>query len=88
MLETILIVALSVLTVILTVLLVIRHRREKGAVMLREEAVNDLIASMTRNAVNDKIQDIAGSVSDILRRHLACHKIVFVKYFRGCLEMI
>ncbi len=87
MIELILIVFLAVLVVFLITHILIRRHREKGAVLIREEVVNDLISSMAGNIADNKIQDIAGSVSDILARHLGCDKILFLKQYRAHLEV-
>lgn len=87
MMELVLIIFLAALIVFLLAHILLRRRREKGAVLIREEAVNDLIASLAGNIADGKIQNIAGSVSDILARHLGCDKILFLKQSRSQMEV-
>jgi len=87
MLETYLIIALSVLVLVLLYLVLRRRSQQAGAVLIREEAVRDLINTLTDRFGEVKIQEIAGSVSDILIKHLECDRIFFLKHNRGYLDL-
>ena len=87
MLEIILIIVLAVLVVILLALILRRKHLDRGRFLLAHKAVDDLLSSVMNNIANGKIQDVAGSVSDILKRHLGCDRIIFLKYYRSNLEL-
>nr|MBN2278039.1 GGDEF domain-containing protein [candidate division Zixibacteria bacterium] len=87
MIEIILILVLAVSVVALSAILLLKGRRIPGGAILDDDTVNDLIASIRSNVASGRIQDVAGSVSDILRKHLGCTKIVFLKYYRSNLEL-
>jgi diguanylate cyclase (GGDEF)-like protein len=87
MLNDILIAILSALVIVLTVLLWLRHRSESRGVSLNREAVDELLSSFLKNLKQGRIQDIAGTVSSILRKHLKCGKIVYLRYYKGNLEL-
>jgi diguanylate cyclase (GGDEF)-like protein len=87
MLEIILIIALAVMVVVLLALIVRRKRLDRGRFLLARTAVDDLLASVMGNIASGRIQDVAGSVSDILKKHLGCNRIIFLKYYRSNLEL-
>ena len=87
MLETILIIALSVLVVILSALLLTRRRTRKDIIALDPKAVDDLLTAFTNNLRRGRIQDVAGRVSHILKNHLHCDKIIFLRSYKGHLEL-
>ncbi|MBN2227793.1 MAG: GGDEF domain-containing protein [candidate division Zixibacteria bacterium] len=87
MLETILIIILSALVVGLSALLLTRHRARNDIIALDPRAVDDLLTAFTNNLRRGKIQDIAGRVSHILKHHLHCDKIIFLRSFKGHLEL-
>jgi len=87
MIEIILIIILAILVIIQTVIITTRSRRNRMKAVLEREAVGDLIQSIRNNISSGKIQDVAGSVSDILKKHLYCDRIIFLKYFRSNLEL-
>ncbi len=85
--QDVLIIALGLCTLILSVLLWRRHRTEKGLVNLRREAVDGLIRAFEANGRTGNIQNIAGQVSDILKQHMACQRIVYLKNYHENLEL-
>ncbi|UCD93956.1 MAG: GGDEF domain-containing protein [Candidatus Zixiibacteriota bacterium] len=87
MLEIILIIVLAVLVVILLALIMRRKHLDKGRFLLANTAVDDLLSSVMNNIASGRIQDVAGSVSDILKKHLGCDRIIFLKYYRSNLEL-
>jgi len=87
MLEPILIAVLAFLVAILATLLIIRTRRTRGAILLDEKAINELIRAVVENARAGKIPDIATRVSHILRHYLKCDRVAFLKINRNSLEM-
>lgn len=87
MAEIILISILAFLVVALSASILIRRHRSKGRLLLDEAAITDLIASVTKSATGGRIQDTAAVVSDILKKHLQCDRIVFLKYYRSNLEL-
>jgi len=87
MLELILIVVLAILVVALSMSLAYHRRLSRKGVILDEAAIDDLIASVTSNISSGKIQDIASSVSGILKKHLRCDRIIFLKHYKSNLEL-
>ncbi|UCD16896.1 MAG: GGDEF domain-containing protein [Candidatus Zixiibacteriota bacterium] len=87
MIEKILIVILCILVVVLSTLLWLRYRKTRNVVILDRIAVNELLAAFVNNLRRGKIQDIAGRVSHVLRKHLGCDRIVFLRSFKGNLEL-
>ena len=87
MTEIILIIILTVLVIVLAVSIIIRYRRTRGTIFIKEEAINELVTAMVNNIRAGKIQDIAGKVSFILKKYLDCDKIIFLKYYKGALEL-
>ena len=87
MIEIILIIILTVLVIILAIIAFTRGRSSGGAVLLDEDAVNDLLAAVSSNSGSGRIPEIAASVSDILKKHLHCEKILFLRYYRSNLEV-
>jgi len=87
MLEIILIIILSVLVVVLSTLLLWRHRTPQDVIALDRKAVDDLLTAFTNNMRRGRIQDIAGRVSHILKHHLHCEKIIFLRSYKGHLEL-
>ena len=82
MIEIILIIILTVLVIVLAVIVFTRGRSSDGTVLLDEAAVNDLLAAVGNNSGSGRILEIAASVSDILKKHLRCEKILFLVNFR------
>jgi len=87
MIEIILIIALTILVIALGIIAFTRGRRTGGTVLLDEAAVNDLLAAVGNNSDRGRIQEIAASVSNILKKHLSCEKIIFLRYYRSNLEV-
>ncbi len=79
MLEQILIYSLATMVVVLSVSILVRWRKTKGAILLDEKAINELISSVVDNAKAGRLPDIAGRVSRILGDYLKCSKIAFLK---------
>ena len=73
--------------IILAIIAFTRGRSSGGAVLLDEDAVNDLLAAVSSNSGSGRIPEIAASVSDILKKHLHCEKILFLRYYRSNLEV-
>jgi len=87
MIEIILIIVLTLLVITLAIIAFTRGRSSGGTVLLDEAAVNDLLAAVGNNSGSGRIQEIAGGVSNILKKHLRCEKIVFLRYYRSNLEV-
>ncbi len=77
---------LATLVVGLSLSILIRWRRTKGAILLDEKAINELISSVVDNAKAGRLPDIAERVSHILRDYLKCSKIVFLKLKKSTLS--
>ncbi|MEW5925560.1 MAG: hypothetical protein AB1746_16380, partial [Candidatus Zixiibacteriota bacterium] len=86
MIEIVLIIALTILVIVLAII-AFAGRGRKHAVRLDETVVNDLLAAVGSNSGEGKIQEVAASVSDILKKHLHCDKIIFLRYYRSNLEV-
>lgn len=86
MIEIVLIIFLAILVIVLAIT-VLMGRKQKGSIQLDEAVVNDLLAAVGSNAGNGRIQEVAASVSDILKKHLQCDKIMFLRYYRSNLEV-
>lgn len=87
MIETVLIFVLIVLVLALSASIIIRRRRTRGALLINAGAINDLQAVTANNVSNGNVQGVAKRVSDILRKHLRCDRIIFLKYYRSNLEL-
>ncbi len=85
--QVVLIIALAISTMALAGLLWRRHRLEKDVVNLRREAVDGLVRAFEANIRAGHIPNIAGQVSDMLQKHLSCHKIIYLKNYREHLEL-
>jgi diguanylate cyclase (GGDEF)-like protein len=55
--------------------------------MISHGALDELLAAISNNIKEGRIQDIAGRVSLVLRKYLNCNKIIFLKYYRNQLEL-
>lgn len=86
MLEYILIVVLATMVVVLSLSILLRWRRTKGAILLNEKAINELISSVVDNAKAGRLPDIAERVSHILRDYLKCSRIAFLKLNKSTLR--
>lgn len=87
MLEIVLIIVLATLVILLSALIISRHRRARGTIQLSEAAIRELMTAMLNNIRTGRIQDIAGKVSYVLKEFLGCEQILFIKYYRGLLEV-
>ena len=87
MLEKVLIVILVLLAGALLSHILWRKRQERGNIRLKEAAVKDLMTAMQNNIKFGRIQEVAGKVSHILKEYLGCDRILFIKYYRGFLEV-
>lgn len=87
MLEQIIIAILAVLVVVLLALLLLRRKKTPEAADLDNRIVNDINASFLKNIKGESIPNIAGTVSEILIKHLNCDRIVFLKRKRALLEL-
>ncbi len=82
-----LITVLAILVLLLSTSIFVRHRRSKGTIQLSEAAVKELVTAMLSGTRTGRIQDIAGKVSYVLKEFLNCDRILFLKYYRGTLEL-
>lgn len=87
MAEKVLIIVLALLVVILATLIIIRKIRDRRTIPLREDAVNELLSAIANNIREGAVQDIAGRVSNILKKFLGCERILFLRYYKGRLEV-
>jgi len=87
MINDVLIAFLSILVITLSILLWLRYRSEGTSVSLNRDAVDELLSAFVINLKQGRIQDVAGSVSNILRKHLKCGKIIYLRYYKGNLEL-
>lgn len=87
MLEQILIYVLATIVVVLSLSIILRWRRTKGAILLDEKAINELISSVVDNAKAGRLPDIAERVSHILSDYLKCSKIAFLKLNKSTLSL-
>ncbi len=85
--ESILITALTVLVIILAVEIFLRRRRTRGAVLLSEGVVNELLSAVILNAGTGRISEIAARVTQILQKYLKCDRVIFLKNSRGVLDL-
>lgn len=87
MAERVLIIVLAALVVVLATLIIIRRLRDRRTVLLKEEAVDELVAAIANNIREGAVPDIAGRVSNILKKFLGCERILFLRYYKGRLEV-
>ncbi len=87
MAEKVLIIVLALLVVILATLIIIRKIRDRRTIPLREDAINELLSAIANNIREGAVQDIAGRVSNILKKFLGCERILFLRYYKGRLEV-
>ncbi len=87
MAEKVLIIILAALVVVLASLIIIRKLRDRRTVPLKEEAVDELVAAIANNIREGAVQDIASRVSNILKKFLGCERILFLRYYKGRLEV-
>jgi len=86
MLEHILIIILAMMVAALSLSILVRWRQTKGAILLDEKAINELISSVVDNAKAGRLPDIAERVSHILGDYLKCSKIAFLKLSKSELK--
>jgi len=82
-----LIIALGLLSAILLFLVIKRQREMRGAIHLGEEMVNDLLAAVVQNAKAGRVSIIADRITEILKNHMKCDRIVFLANNRDVLEL-
>ncbi len=87
MIEIILIVVLTILVIVLAIIAFTGAGKKGSAVQLNETAVNDLLAAVGSISGEGRIPEVAASVSNILKKHLHCDKIIFLRYYRSNLEV-
>jgi diguanylate cyclase (GGDEF)-like protein len=87
MLEQIVIIILTALVILLLVLLMLRRRKTPAVSDLDNRIVNDINDSFLKNIKGESIPNIAGTVSEILIKHLNCDRIAFLKRKRALLEL-
>ncbi len=87
MLEIALIIVLTMLVIFLSASIILRLRRAKGTIQLSEAAIRELMTAMLNNIRTGRILDIAGKVSYVLKEFLGCEQLLFIKYYRGLLEV-
>jgi diguanylate cyclase (GGDEF)-like protein len=87
MLEKVLIAFLAILSIGLSISIIARNRRARGTVRLSDAALEELMVAMLNNIKSGKIQDVAGKVSYVLQKFLDCRRVLFLKFYRGYLEV-
>ncbi|GEM_PF-647386 len=85
--EIYLISALTGMVILLLYLVLKRQKELRGAIHLGEELVNELLSAVVNNARAGRISEIADHVTEVLRFHLKCDRIVFLINNRGVLEL-
>lgn len=79
---------LFILTIILTILLILRTRSARKLLLPFRALESDNYSSFLRfNSVDGSIQRVAGNVSDMLINRFACDRIVFLRKKKGTLEL-
>ncbi len=80
--------ALLALVGILTTLLVLSIvSRRRQTAMLKNLSLSDFADLLRTNSLNGSIQDVAGKVSDLLKRSFGCEIIIFLRRRRRDLEL-
>lgn len=88
MLENLPIVVLSILTVTLSILLILRTRSTNKLLRpFRAMDSSDYSSFLHFNSSDGNIQRVAGQVSDMLTSRFACEKILFLRKKKGTLEL-
>ena len=83
-----LIVLLLFCVIVLSVLLILRIRREKKQLsIIKNLSIHELSEFMKKNAVEGSIVSIARLFSDILKQSFRCEYIIFLRKKRGALEL-
>jgi len=86
--QAVLIVSLIILVIILTTLLLlrtIRERRQTSAI--RRMNLVEFSDFLRANSLNGSIQDVAGKVSDLLKKTFGCEIIIFLRKKHSLLEL-
>jgi diguanylate cyclase (GGDEF)-like protein len=87
MTEITLIAVLAVAVTALTILYLLRYAGTRNAVLLSENAVNELIAAVESNISEGKTAGLADRISHILQTYLRCDRIVFLRYHKSWLRL-
>lgn len=86
--QTTFIVFLGILVVVLSVLLVARVRRErKRTAALQRMNLAEFADFLRTNSLDGTIQEVAGKVSDLLKKSFGCELILFLRKKRRFLEL-
>jgi diguanylate cyclase (GGDEF)-like protein len=86
--QAILIGILGILVIILTILLFTRIRREKKQLAaIQRMSLAEFSDFLRTNSVDGTIQQVAGKVSDLLKKSFGCELIIFLRKKRSFLEL-
>ena len=87
-LETALLVALGLLSTLLSILLFARIRSDKRRVTgIQGMSLQEFSDFLTTNSIDGNILSIAGKVSEVLKSVCGCERLIFLRKQRGMLEM-
>ncbi len=86
--ESVLIIALSILTLVLGLLLFVRTQNQKRQMgIIRRMNLVEFSEFLRTNSVEGNIQAVAGRVSTLLAKTFGCNRIIFLRKKRGTLEL-
>ncbi|MFH1373829.1 MAG: GGDEF domain-containing protein [bacterium] len=86
--QLVLTICLAVLVVALTVLLVVRSRRERQlTAVIRDMNLAEFSDFLRTNSMEGGIQSVAGKVSELLKKSFGCELIIFLRKKRHLLEL-